>query len=89
MGFFTETTSFPHNPGVQRSPSYVDDVYNLYYFETFNFLNVNLSLGLIFVWRGKESSAVEGLAGARLAAKLKNKMEEQVNDVKRPPLSCL
>ena len=50
---------------------------------------MNLSLGLIFVWRGKESSAVEGLAGARLAAKLKNKMEEQVNDVKRPPLSCL
>ena len=54
-----------------------------------NFLNVNLLLGLIFVWRGKESSAVEGLAGARLAAKLRNKMEEQVHDGKGPPLTCL
>jgi len=34
--------------------------------------------GLIFVWRGAESSAAEGLTGARLAAKLRNKIGEQI-----------
>ena len=36
---------------------------------------------LIFVWRGRCSSGAEGLAAAKLATRLKNKMGEQVHRV--------
>lgn len=33
---------------------------------------------LIFVWRGNKSSGAEGLAGAKLAARLRNKIGEEI-----------
>ena len=37
---------------------------------------------IIFVWRGVESTGAEGLAAAKLAARLRNKIGEQVRENK-------
>ena len=37
---------------------------------------------IIFVWRGVDSTGAEGLAAAKLAARLRNKIGEQVRENK-------